>query len=91
METTETDSTITIVTHTQIYGSDIATLMEGEETSYRCTTENVFYKRRQDAEEHTNMVGTQWTKDACARKVNALTIIFTSHRPNSYNAPTRHK
>lgn len=44
METTETDSTITIVTHTQIYGSDIATLMEGEETSYRCTTENVFSK-----------------------------------------------
>ena len=44
METTETDSTITIVTHTRIYGSDIATLMEGEETSYRCTTENVFSK-----------------------------------------------
>lgn len=43
-EMSETDSTITIVTHTQIYGSDIATLMEGEETGYRCTTENVFSK-----------------------------------------------
>ena len=41
-----TDSTITIVTHTDVYGNAIsASLLEKEEKSYRCTTENVFSKR----------------------------------------------
>ena len=45
-EMTETDSTITIVTHTDVYGNAIsASLLEKEEKSYRCTTENVFSKR----------------------------------------------
>ena len=45
-EMTETDSTITIVTHTDVYGNAVsASLLEKEEKSYRCTTENVFSKR----------------------------------------------
>ena len=44
-EQTETDSTITIVTHTKVYGSIVSpALLEGREDSYRCTTENVFSK-----------------------------------------------
>ena len=44
-EQTETDSTITIVTHTKVYGSIVSpTLLENEEQSYHCTTENVFSK-----------------------------------------------
>lgn len=59
-EQTETDSTITIVTHTKVYGSIVSpTLLENEEQSYHCTTENVFSK----TDGRLKSISIWWEKD----------------------------